>query len=214
MYASTLIILCLAGYISFLLFYPVNSLEVIGSPTVTKQTYYPGDIVEYTAHLCIKKEVTYTLTTHLIDGTNYPYPDELIHRNAGCLTVTKNNIIIPITQKPGRYHLEFNIRIQENVLRSQDELYRTQDFDILPIFNKIETQGQVVPQSQNNVLNYLQGSQQAKKQVTNEVPQNNPIVEPPKQTPIVPQDETQQVQNDTPTSNMIKITNKDPGGPQ
>lgn len=119
--------------VSYLLFWPQQSYVIQNFPTTTKDQYYPGEVIEYTRNICAYKSITFDLSTQLVDGSTYSYPTERIHREPGCKERTITNIIVPITQKPGVYHLEFNIRNQVNIIRSEDDFFKSNEFQILPI---------------------------------------------------------------------------------
>lgn len=118
--------------VATLLFYPPKSLNVVEGPTTTKKEYYPGDAIEYTEKICVYTPVTYDLNVALVDGSNYSYGSQLIHREPGCSTIRRKNIIIPLTQPPGVYHLELIKRIQVNIIRTDDKFYSSNEFTILP----------------------------------------------------------------------------------
>lgn len=121
-----------AVLVAILLFYPPKSLEVTEGPKTTQNEYYPGDAIEYTEKICAYTPVTYDLNVSLVDGANYSYGSQLIHRDPGCSTIRRKNVIIPLTQPPGKYHLELIKRIQVNIIRTDDKFYSSNEFMILP----------------------------------------------------------------------------------
>lgn len=133
LHTATFLTLTVALAVAFLLFYPYKTYVVTESPRTLKDTYYPGEVIEYTLKACFYRPVTYELSTQLVDGFTYPYPTETIHREPGCRTIDKKNIIVPLTQAKGQYHLEFNVRIQVNIIRTEDAYYATNNFTILPL---------------------------------------------------------------------------------
>lgn len=133
LYTSTFITVTVALAVAFLLFYPYQTYTVTELPHTSKDSYYPGEVVDFSLKACFYMPVTYELSTQLVDGSNYPYPTETIHREPGCRTIEKKSIIIPLTQTPGKYHLEFNVRTQVNIIRTEDAFYSTNDFTVLPL---------------------------------------------------------------------------------
>lgn len=131
-YVVSIATFIVALMVAILLFYPPRSLDVIEGPTTTQKEYYPGDAIEYTEKLCVYTPVVYNLDVSLVDGSNYSYGSQLIHRDPGCQTIRRKNVIIPITQPPGVYHLELIKRIQVNIIRTDDKFYSSNEFTILP----------------------------------------------------------------------------------
>ena len=107
-------------------------MEVTEGPKTTQNEYYPGDAIEYTEKICVYTPLTYDLNVSLVDGANYSYGSQLIHRDPGCSTIRRKNVIIPLTQPPGKYHLELIKRIQVNIIRTDDKFYSSNEFMILP----------------------------------------------------------------------------------
>jgi hypothetical protein len=133
-YAAIAVDLLGLGYIGYLAFWPVKTIEVIGNDKIlnpNKQVRI-GDALIYQITYCKYTKAEAHIHRTLAGQITYPLPDSTNNIQPGCRTAISRNTIIPEGISPGRYRLELTATYHVNPLRAIDVSHHSESFDILP----------------------------------------------------------------------------------
>lgn len=144
----------LVGWVAYMLFWPVKTLEVKNyDPAhpipVDAEVYYPGENLSYQLDYCKYFDGRATVHRTLVDGQIVQLQDTMGGLPLGCRVITVKTAIIPETITPGRYYLDVVVEYELNPLRTERVHYQTDYFTVaerpepLPV-QAMEKDGEVI----------------------------------------------------------------------
>lgn len=118
------------GYISYLAFWPVKTIDFHQQRLQVNNSPKPGEPLNYTIDYCKYTDVTPTFTRVLVGNTIVGLADSSLILNNGCDEVQLINTVIPSYTIPGRYYMKLNICFQVNPLNNICQDISTESFEV------------------------------------------------------------------------------------
>lgn len=124
------------GVINFWLFWPYQTLQIIGysdeTPiAVSNPVLHPGDAIKYELNYCKYTDIPSTVRRTMIDGQVITLVATQGRLPSGCHKTEVSTGIVPDTINPGHYYLDVLIDYQVNPIRTETIHYRTQYFQVI-----------------------------------------------------------------------------------
>jgi hypothetical protein len=126
--------LALAAYISYLAFYPFQTIQFRTQPyRMVQDTVRPGDALLYYVDVCKLTDAPAEVTRAIVgEGTFVSLPSLSTNVQPGCSNSISATTRVPENLRPGRYHLELTLCYRVNPLRTICNHARTETFAVRP----------------------------------------------------------------------------------
>jgi hypothetical protein len=136
-YFTIALTIACVGYLSFLLLYPVNHIDVKQPMAVDKKVYRIGDTVTYTIDFCkYNNYEIIDLKRFLVNGYLYPLPNDLQNITDTPIGCHKADVHVPLIvpdtiEDAKAYTIKVVIVRKVNFIRTETETYVTEPFKII-----------------------------------------------------------------------------------
>lgn len=118
----------LIGYWEFV---PDKVFYFTSEPQVNGEVFHKGEPISYTFSYCKTRQVQGDLFRTLINGTVTTFTTIPTNLPLGCGTITKKDLIIPMSQDVDTYHLETVVVFKVNPLRDYSVSWKSKNFKII-----------------------------------------------------------------------------------